>query len=232
MAGLRGEAAIVGSAEWAPKRKPDKLWMGLEAYAELARMALEDAGLKASDVDGVITGTNLMEARMLVPSAIAEYLGIRANFFDVVDLGGATGAAMAWRAAAAIEAGMCETVVCLVQTQMSPPDPRVEQAAVARDWGGGIWGSPQAEFEIPFGHVQGTYGYAMIANRYRYEFGLKEEQLAKIAVEQRFNAQQHPKAVFRGQPITLDDVMNSPMICDPLKLLEIVMPADFATEEV
>ncbi len=224
MAGLRGEAAIVGCAEWAPKRKPDKLWMGLESYAELARMALEDAGIAASAVDGVVTGTNLMEARMLVPSAIAEYLGVRASFFDVVDLGGATGAGMVWRAAAAIEAGLCETVICLVQTQMNPPDPRAEPSAAARDWGGGVWGSPQAEFEIPFGHVQGTYGYAMIANRYRYEFGLREEQLARIAVAQRFNAQRHPKAVFCGQPIGIDDVMRSPKICDPLKLLEIVMP--------
>jgi acetyl-CoA C-acetyltransferase len=224
MRGLRGEAAIVGCAEWAPKRRPERLYMGLESYAELARMALADAGLAASDVDGLITGTNLMEARMLVPSAIAEYLGIATNFFDVVDLGGATGAGMAWRAAAAIEAGMCDTVLCLVQTQMNPADPRLVQAEAARDWGGGIWGSPQAEFEIPFGHVQGTYGYAMIANRYAHEFGLKEEQLAKIAVDQRTNALQNPKAVFHGQPITLDDVMNSPMICSPLKLLEIVMP--------
>jgi acetyl-CoA acetyltransferase len=224
MRGLRGEAAIVGVAELAPKRKPDRLYMGLESYAELTRQALEDAGLQLSDVDGLITGSNLMEARMLIPSAITEYLGVGSNFFDIVDLGGATGAAQVMRAAVAIEAGLCDTVVCIVQTMMPPPDPTVSPAQMRRDWGGGIWGSPQAEFEIPFGAVQGTYGYAMIANRYRHEYGITPEQLAKIAVDQRTNAVLNPKAVFQGQPITIDDVLNSPMICDPLKLLEIVMP--------
>lgn len=224
MRGLRGEAAIVGVAELPPRRKPERLYMGLESYAELARQALDDAGMPLSEVDGLITGSNLMEARMLIPSAITEYLGVGSNFFEVVDLGGATGAAQVARAAMAIEAGMCETVVCIVHTMMPPPDPTVSPAQVRRDWGGGIWGSPQAEFEMPFGAVQGTYGYAMIANRYRHEYGLKPEQLAKIAVAQRTNALQNPKAAFFGQPITIDDVLNSPMICDPLKLLEIVMP--------
>jgi acetyl-CoA C-acetyltransferase len=224
MRGLRGEAAIVGIAELPPRRKQERLYMGLESYAELARMALEDAGLPLSEVDGLITGPNLQEARMLIPSAITEYLGVGSNFFDIVDLGGATGAGQVMRAAMAIEAGMCDTVVCIVQTIMTHPDPTIPAAQVRRDWGGGIWGSPQAEFEMPFGAVQGTYGYAMIANRYRHEYGLTPEQLAKIAVDQRFNAQQQPKAAFYGQPITMDDVLNSPMICDPLKLLEIVMP--------
>ncbi|MBN9493366.1 thiolase family protein, partial [bacterium] len=64
----------------------------------------------------------------------------------------------------------------------------------------------------------------MIANRYRHEYGLTYEQLAKIAVDQRTNALANPKAVFRNTPITIEDVVNSPMVCDPLHLLEIVMP--------
>jgi len=64
----------------------------------------------------------------------------------------------------------------------------------------------------------------MIANRYRHEFGLTYEQLAKIAVDQRTNALANPKAVFRNQPITIQDVVDSPMVVDPLHLLEIVMP--------
>ncbi len=224
MAGLRGDAAVAGVAEFAPERKPSRLYMGLESYAELARQALDDAGIPLSEVDGLVTGSNLMEARNLIPSAITEYLGVSSNFFDIVDLGGATGAAQVVRAAMAIEAGMAETLVCIVHTLMPHSDPTVAPQERRRDWGGGIWGSPQAEFEIPFGAVQGTYGYAMIANRYRHEYGLTERQLAKIAVDQRTNALQNPKAVFANQPITIDDVLNSPMICDPLKLLEIVMP--------
>jgi len=224
MAGLRGDAAIVGIAEFAPKRKQERLWMGLEEYAELARLALDDAGIPSSEVDSLMVGNFLMEAPMLAPSAIAEYLGIRTNFFETLDLGGASGAAQVLRAAAAIEAGLCETAVCMLVTQRHHQDPEAVRQGRASDWGASVWGSPQAEFEVPFGAAQGTYGYAMIANRYRHEYGLTEEQLARIAVAQRFNAQENPKAVFYGQPVTLDDVMNSPMICDPLKLLEIVMP--------
>lgn len=221
--GLRGDAAIVGVAEFAPERKPSKRWMGLAAQAELARLALDDAGIPLGDVNGLITQSVLGEAPFLVPSTVVEYLGIGATFAEVVDLGGATGCAMALRAAMAIEAGFCDVCVCITDMTMRPPDPRPTDDW-AQDWGGGAWGSPQAEFEIPFGAIQGTYGYAMIANRYRHEYGLDPRHLAKIAVDQRTNAQFHPKAFFRGQPITIEDVLNSRLICDPLRLLEIVMP--------
>lgn len=221
---LSGGAAIVGIAELAPEKKPSRLWMGLEIYSELARQALEDAGMSIRDVDGIITTNSLQEAQMFIPATLIEYMGIESHFSEVLDLGGAAGAGAVLRAAAAIEAGLCETVVCILHTVAHHPNPHIPPAQRVRDWGGGVWGSPQAEFEIPFGAVQGTYGYAMIANRYRHEFGFKPEQLAKIAVDQRTNALANPKAVFRGQPITIDDVLNSPMICDPLHMLEIVMP--------
>src|SRR5512139_3049685 len=113
MPGLRGEAAIVGVAEFAPSRKPEKLWMGLEAYSELARMALDDAGLTIRDVDAVLTGNNLQEAQMFIPATVIEYLGIESHFSEVVDLGGASGAGLVLRAAMAIEMGLCETALCM-----------------------------------------------------------------------------------------------------------------------
>lgn len=197
--------------------------MGLEGQAELARLALSDAGIPLSDVDGVLTQSVLTEAPFLVPSTVVEYLGLGASFAEVVDLGGATACGMAARAAMAIEAGYCETVLCITDMTCRHPDPRRASENWAADWGGGAWGSPQAEFELPFGAAQGTYGYAMIANRYAYEYGLDPRHLAKIAVDQRTNAVANPKAIFR-QPITIEDVLNSPLICDPLHLLEIVMP--------
>jgi acetyl-CoA acetyltransferase len=222
--GLRGEAAIVGIAEFAPERKPSRLWMGLEAYSELARQALDDAGLSIRDVDGILTGHNLQEAQMFIPATLIEYMGIESHFSETVDLGGASGAGLVLRAAAAIEAGLCETCLCILTTVGHHQNPNVDATRRVNDWGGGVWGSPQAEFEIPFGAVQGSYGYAMIANRYKHEFGLTYEQLAKIAADQRTNALANPKAVFRNTPITIEDVINSPMIVDPLHLLEIVMP--------
>jgi len=85
-------------------------------------------------------------------------------------------------------------------------------------------GSPQAEFEIPYGNLAQNNGYAMIANRYAHEYGYDPRATAKIAADQRANACANPDAIFFGQPITVDDVLASKMVADPLHLLEIVMP--------
>jgi acetyl-CoA acetyltransferase len=77
---------------------------------------------------------------------------------------------------------------------------------------------------VPYGAIGANYGYAMIAQRYMYEYSVTPEQLAKIAVAQRYNACHNPDALFFGQPITVEDVLASPVIVDPLHMLEIVMP--------
>src|SRR5690606_35710485 len=112
--GLRGEAAIVGFTELPATRQPTgPLEFNLEQWARLAAAALADAGLTAADVDGIVT-THLPESQLFAPSTIIEYLGITANFAELVDLGGASSAAMVWRAAAAIELGLCSAVLCVV----------------------------------------------------------------------------------------------------------------------
>ena len=218
MAGLRGDAAIVGIAEFAPVRRPDRAWMGMEAYAELGRQALEDAGFAASEVDALMTAQVAEAGPLFMPGHLTEYLGIHSHFSEIVDLGGATGAGAVLRAAVAIEAGMCETALCIVHTLPRPHNPM----GGGQRWGYN-WGSPMTEFDYPFGAIGQNYAYATIANRYAYEFGLTDAQRAKVAVDQRTNASVNPKAVFRT-PIDIDDVLNSPMIVDPLRMLEIVMP--------
>jgi len=225
--GLRGEAAIVGVADWKPERKfsgrPSPM---LEQWAELARLALEDAGIEAAEVDGIVTPM-ITETRGFVPATVAEYLGFEVNFAEKVDLGGANAVGMVWRAAAAIELGLCSVVVCAIPARPTPSDPRPGQAFDDR-WiygaSSNAHGSPQAEFEIPYGHLAQNAGYSMIAQRYRAVHGYDERAMAKIAVDQRTNACAHPDAVFHGQPISEDDVLASRMIADPLHLLEIVMP--------
>ena len=214
-------AAIVGLAEWAPQRKWEQRMFQLEAFARLAREALDDAGMSLSEVDGIVT-SQVPESPIFGPSAVAEYLGVPANFAEVVDLGGTSNAAMIWRAVAAIEAGICDTCVCLVATVPEPSNPR----AVPRSpyIGADAWGSPHGQFDIPYGLVNPNAHFAMVAQRYMHEYGTKPETLAKIAVEQRYNALANPKAWFRDQPITVEDVLNSPYIVDPLHILEIVMP--------
>ncbi|GMV86029.1 MAG: transporter [Dehalococcoidia bacterium] len=218
MGGLRGEAAIVGIAEFAPVRKPDRTWMGMEAYAELARQALEDAGMTLGDVDALMTGHVAEAGPMFMPGHLTEYLGIQSHLSEIVDLGGAASAGAVLRAAIAIETGMCETALCIFHTLPRPQNPM----GGSQRWGRN-WGSPMTEFDYPYGAIGQNFAYATIANRYAYEYGLTDEQRAKVAVDQRTNAVANPKAVFRT-PIDIDDVLNSPMIVDPLHMLEIVMP--------
>jgi acetyl-CoA C-acetyltransferase len=224
--GLRGEAAIVGIAELAPQRKPDRpARFTIEQYALLAKAALDDAGLAADTVNGLVShGIN--ESDMFAPATLSEYLGIPVNYGEVVDLGGATSAGMIWRAAAAIELGLCDVVLTVVPGSYHLP---VSQTRPPREFGyfgasSNKYGSPQAEFEIPYGNLGQNAPYAQIARRYATEFGYDPRALAKIAADQRTNACAHPDAVFHGQPITIDDVLASPMVADPLHKLEIVMP--------
>lgn len=222
--GLRGEAAIVGVAEWRPTRQPvEPLRFTIEQWAQLAREALEDAGVAADRVNGLIT-SKLNEVSIFAPATISEYLGLPINFAEYVDLGGASACAMVWRAAAAIELGVCDVVVCALPASQGPPSLRPIPADTTHYGSfGGAYGSPQAEFDIPYGNVYQNASYAMIAQRYAAEFGYDARAMAKIAVDQRTSACANPAAYFHGKPITVDDVLASPMIAEPLHMLEIVM---------
>lgn len=228
--GLKGTAAIVGAAQYKPEKYATAPQMfHLEQVADLAAQALADAGLKASDIDGLcINGPHFHEASSFVPAMAAEYLGIALNFAEVVDLGGTTAVGMIWRAAAAIELGICQAVLCVIPQRMAPFGPDDDPSAMARAmrFGGHStqYGAPEAEFDLPYGHMGQNTGYAMIAQRYAAQYGYDQRAMAKIAVDQRFNAQGHPDAIFRGQTLSIEDVLNSKMVADPLHILEIVMP--------
>ena len=224
--GLNGTAAVVGVADYPNERKyagPRKFF--LEQWAELTHMALEDAGLAKSDIDGICC-SSIPETSMFAPATIAEYLGLHVNFAETVDLGGASCVSMIWRAAAAIELGLCQAVVCAAPALPMPSNPNPRPFDPTRVFGStsANWGSPQAEFDVPYGNVAQNAGYALIARRYAAEYGYDERALAKIAADQRTNAQGNPNAVFYGQPIDVEDVLASRMIADPLHILEIVMP--------
>ena len=229
--GLRGEAAIVGFVELAPERKPTRPPMfTLEQWARLAKSAIDDAGLHPRSVNGLVT-SGIAESSIFVPATLSEYLGLPINFGEVVDLGGATSAGMVWRAAAAIELGLCDAVVCIApglqfsggqevpQSKKRPVPPRSYFGSSS-----GKFGSPQAEFEIPYGNLGQNAPYAQIARRYASVYGYDERATAKISADQRTNACATPDAIFYGQPITVDDVLASPMVADPLHKLEMVMP--------
>ena len=220
-------AAIVGFTEWRPQKKWPNPLFSLEAMAQLAAEALADSGFSKNEINGVVIG-GVPESPLFAPSAVSEYLGLQTSFNEVVDLGGASPAGMIWRAAAAIEVGVCESVLVLCPGVPAPVDPATNSKELPTliYMDGDAWGSPQSQHEIPAGLVAAVPSYALAAQRYRATYGYDEEILAKISVQHRDNAQTNPDAIFHGKPITIDDVMNSPYLADPIKLLEIVMPCD------
>jgi acetyl-CoA acetyltransferase len=227
--GISGLATIAGIADWKPERKhAGEPRFTIEQFAALAREALEDAGLGAREVDGLVTA-RIAESPNFMPATVAEYCGFAVNFAELVDLGGANAVGMVWRAAAAIELGLANVVVCAIPARSTPrrpgsrdePDPGWLFGASSPRYG-----SPQAEFEIPYGHLAQNAGYALIAQRYAAVHGYDARAMAKIAVDQRTNACANPDAIFHGRPIGIDDVLASKLVADPLHLLEIVMPVE------
>jgi len=216
---LKRKGVISGVGELAPMKNPGER-TGIELMAEASRLAILDAGLEPREVDGLLVGPLLVGAPLLVPSMMAEYLGLQPRYLNLVDLGGATAAGMIWRAVCAIEAGQCQAVLCVTGDAV---DPRTFYSR------GIFWeGMPQREYERPYGPMVANSAYAMVAMRHAYEYGTTDHQRAKVAVDQRTNACANPKALFYGKPITVEDVLNSPLVVDPLHLLEIVMPCSGA----
>jgi acetyl-CoA acetyltransferase len=228
--GLSGQAALVGAAQYRPEKYGTAPQMfHLEQVADLTAQALADAGLELAEVDGLIVpAPQFHEASMFVPAMVGEYLGVALNYAEVVDLGGANSVAMAWRAAAAIEMGMCDTVVCAIPQRMPPfgADEDMSEIMRASRFGGHStqYGAPEAELDLPYGHMAQNTGYALIAQRYAATYGYDPAAMARIAVAQRFNACHNPEAIFHGQPLTVEDVLASRMVAEPLRVLEIVMP--------
>lgn len=218
-----GSAFLVGAAEYKARRFSEVPAMNtLEQAADLALLALADAGLTLADVDG-ISVRGVYVSQQFLPATVAEYLGLRIAYGEAPDLGGAASAGMVWRAAAAIERGVAGCVLCLYPGNYPPPAPGEDSW---RDFGASSYlpGSPQAEFEIPYGHLGQNAPYAMIAQRYAHQHGYDLRAMARLVVQQRINACANPEAIFFGQPLTEGEVLASPMISDPLHMLEIVRP--------
>jgi acetyl-CoA C-acetyltransferase len=209
---LKDKAAAIGIAELKPWKEVPPDVTPLKLMGQLTAEALNDAGLEKKDLDGFLVGMPFADPGMLYPASACEVLGINPRMLNIVDIGGATPAGMIWRAAAAIDAGMCQAVLCIVADLNKIGDQKVPVVSIQR------------EFESPYGNIGANCGYAMIAHRHMYEYGTKPEQMAKIAVDQRTNALKNPLATFNDKPLTIEDVLASRMIVDPLHIFEIVSP--------
>jgi len=212
---LRNRVAIVGVGESDIGKVPDMTGLGLNAQA--ARRALDDAGLKVSDIDGVLTAYSFTEPYFMLGTVLCEYLGLRPRYNASLVVGGATPAVMLRHAAEAIAAGQVQTVLVCAGENRATGQSR-DQAVAA------LMAVGHPYFERPYGpSIPGFY--AMISRRHMTEFGTTEEQMAAVAVTARHHASMHPNAHMR-KPITVADVMSSKPIADPLKMLDCCLLSD------
>jgi acetyl-CoA acetyltransferase len=215
VASLRGTSALVGVADDAsPTGELDLTGRALEVA--MICEALDDAGLSLSDVDGVTHATSSI--------GLAEYLGIHPCFTDSTNTGGSSYEVHVEHAAAAIAAGLCEVVIGVYAS--TPRSDRTRRRG-GPGWRPMMGPNPAAEWELPFGLRMPMGPYAMAATRHMYQYGTTSEQLAQIAVSTREWASMNPKARYRV-PITVDDVLASPLQSSPLHLLDCCLVTDGA----
>ena len=215
--------SIVGIGESAVGKVPDRSALQLQADATTA--ALMDAGLTIADIDGLITTPVRVEAWNMPCGVVASYLGIRPSYLLTVDLAGASGAAMIHHAAMAIAAGQCTTVLCVAgQNLLSNRSRSHAVKAMAES------GAAHPQFEVPYGPLVAS-NYALIARRHMHEYGTTEAQMAEVAVTMRKHASLNPNAHKRDL-ISVSDVLKSPLITSPLKILDCALVSDGAAAAI
>jgi acetyl-CoA C-acetyltransferase len=225
MVSQRRDAAIVGIHEY-PKRKAPGV-TPLQIKAECAARALDDARLKWSDVDGLY---DAQDGAGMAGLGLAEYFGFKPNVIDTTAVGGSSYEFHASHAKRDIAAGKCKVALLTYGSTAHSDSRRIGSM------GGGMGAGPAS----PLSNMTDSWGmtlianYAMVAQRHMYQYGTTSEQLARISVATRAHAMRNPEAVqamtdleFVGiNEITVEDVLNSRMIADPLHLLECCMVSD------
>lgn len=215
MESLRGKVAIVGAADTEVGGVPHL--SATQMYVKAAKLALEDAGITKDDVDGLITCNSWVEPYMYHAEMIAEYMQIFPRYCLNVATGGGTTLAIMQHAATAIASGVCNTVLITMADNMLSGLSR-DKAIEAMSTAG------HAQFEQPYGSPIPGF-YALIAQAHIHAYGTTSEQLAAVSVACRKHASLNPAAQMRD-PITVDDVLNSKMIADPLHLLDCSLVSD------
>lgn len=214
---LRGAAAIVGAVDAvSPTGELDRTVDELEL--DMIRGALDEAGLRVADIDCVMSNNGMMASLDL-----AERLGVQGRFTDSTMTGGSSFEVHVEHAAAAIAAGLCDVaVIVYAATPRSGSNPF--------SGGGpsiGNKASPLFQWDLPYGLGLPAASYSLAARRHMHAFGTTSEQLAQVAVSFREWAAKNPCAYHRT-PITIDDVLCSPMVAEPLHKLDCCLVTDGA----
>ncbi len=212
---LGGKVAVVGAFDTEVGKLSGVTPTELCVQAALG--AIADAGISKEQVDGLVTCNSMAQPIMYHAEAIAEYLQIFPRYCFAAAAGGGTTFSVIHHAASAIVTGMAEIVVVAMadcmRTGLSREQSLVVQAST---------GHPQ--FEQPYGPTVPAY-YALIAQAHMAEYGTTQTQFAEIAVAARRHAQLNSAAQMRD-PITINDVLSSRLIADPLHLLDCSLISD------
>lgn len=206
---LRGATAIVGAAE------SDIGVVGpgiddLDLIGQATVLALDDAGLRKSDIDGVFTASI---GYPLPTLSVAEYLGLRPRYADSTMTGGSSFLSHALHAAVAINAGLCDVAL-------------IAYGSTQRSAGGALKGAGQVfAYEDVYAARRPIGMYALAAARHMYQYGTTREQLAEVAVSARKWAQLNPRA-FERDPLSVYDVLSSRMVCSPLRTKDCCLVTD------
>jgi len=211
---IKNQAYIAGAFEHPTRKAPEKSVAQL--HAEVAIGALTDAGLAKSDVDGYFCAG---DAPGTGPLSLVDYLNLKVRHLDSTDIGGASYLAHVAHAAEAIAAGRCN--VALITLAGRPRSDGMATGTAPRVRNPN---EPDMQWEFPFGLTVAN-AYAMAAMRHMYQFGTTSEQLAWIKVAASHHAQHNPRAMLRNV-VTVEDVVNSPMVADPLHRLDCCVISD------
>ncbi|SDH47632.1 acetyl-CoA C-acetyltransferase [Planococcus glaciei] len=209
---IKGKAYIAGAFEHPTRKAENKSVAAL--HAECAKGALEDAGLSFGDVDGYFCAGDAPGGVL----SMVDYLGLNVRHLDGTDIGGSSYIAHVSHAAEAIAAGKCN--VALI-TMAGRPRSEGRSGLKQKIVGANV---PDTPFELPFGPTA-VNEYAMATMRHMHEFGTTSEQLAWVKVAASHHAQHNPNAMLRDV-VTVEDVLASPMIADPLHRLDCCVVSD------
>ena len=227
---LERRAAIsgIGQSEYGRRMERDPL--ALTADACLA--AIEDAGLRRQDIDGLSTypGAGIQGAPGFTGAGVSEVqemLRLDLDWFcGGPELPGQLGAVI--NACAAVATGLARHVLCFRTVWESTAQGKGRRAGIGTGGGGSFRASGIMEWTLPFGAASAACWIAMMAKRHFHEYGTTREQLAQIALNARRNAGLNPKAIYRD-PMSLEDYFAARMITTPFCLFDCDVPVDGST---
>jgi acetyl-CoA acetyltransferase len=212
---LRGATAIAGLGVTAQGKVYGRSAMGFAV--EAVELALADAGLARTDIDGLLLNPGLAwNDRGMGSFQLQQAMGLRdLRLSATMNLGGATACAMIQHAAQAVAAGLATTVACVFSdAPLKPPAKEGPRAS-----SGSAYAFPRG-WEAAYGYFGVNAMYALVARRHMHLYGTTQDHLGAVAVAQRKWANLNPHAQLHDQPLTLDDYRRSRWIVEPFHLFD------------